>query len=1108
MSHLFPHFSAIFDDNLLVVGNYNYGLVVLSVSIAIFAAYMAFEVATQAAQNTNPKRRFSLLASGSVALGGGVWSMHFIGMLAFDLCTPVEYAKSTTALSIVPSILASYVALRLLIQPKISLRQIVLGGILVGSGIGTMHYLGMAAMETAPMLRYDLALFCLSIVVAVLLAMLSLWVRYGLTEVSYLAQHPRVTNLLAALVMGLAISGMHYTGMTAARFVKPAGLELSAQTGHISFYLATTVAIVTIVITGAVLVNSLLLRYRDISVAAKASEGRLRAMMETAVDGIITIDQHGTVVSVNQATVRILGWPADELIHQNVNKIVPGPDKHQHDSYLSNYLKTGQANIIGVGRDVEAQHKDGTLVPVRLAIGHVQQKEQDFFVAFISDLRQRHEMEAALKESEAKFRSLIYNIPGIVYRCLNEKDWPMLYISDAVEAITGYAATDFLLPNPKRSFLDLYHPDDIEEIYQRSYNQGSFTLEYRIIHKSGQIRWLHEQGNFIPADSHNEAYLDGFIMDITERKEMEHDLMVAKDKAEQAASARATFLANMSHEIRTPMNAIIGFSDILLDSKLENEQEKHLTTINRSARSLLHLLNDVLDSAKLDKGKLELEKRVFSLTAEVDSVISTLWLQAKSKGVLLEAQIDSNIAPQYCGSPERIRQVLTNLIGNAVKFTHEGHVKVLIKDTGADTVAFSISDTGIGMSSEQVERVFDPFSQADASMNRKFGGTGLGTTISKQLIELMGGDIKVVSELGKGSEFSFYLPLKSAQEETQAQSQASINLPTMTILVVDDIQQNLDLISILLTRLGHKVVSARDGDQALLRMESGPLDVVLMDLQMPVRDGLSAARKRRELEQANQWPHIPIIALTASVLDQDRIDAQEAGMDGFANKPIDIHQIVSEIARVTGYHTDIEVTHIAATSTPLINFEHGASLWGSAETHEKEVRKFLDGWSKEQTLLNTLLDSQKFDDLAQQCHRLKGLCGNLSLMQWFEDFSRIEVDAKNQDGDACSNQLQAVFERTDSVRQLIQGDAGNHAQVSEAIEIDIEQLIQVADKLARATQRNSFDEDDLTALLSFRSSPYQAKIEEIASLIDDFEFDQAYQVLCSLKNDLTQTEER
>lgn len=1085
-------------ENLLLYGSYDTGFVVLSVIIAIFASYMGFEVATQAASTDKVARKRILISAGSIALAGGVWSMHFIGMLAFELCTQVGYDWTLTAVSYIPSIFASFVALNIIIREQISLKQIFVGGVLMGSGIGAMHYIGMAAMEMAPLLRYDLIMFGVSIIVAVVLAMLSLWVRFGIAGMNTSILSPRAGNLLAAIVMGAAISGMHYTGMAAARFVRPPGLELSEQPENISLYLAGAVSLETFIIICLVLGTSLLFRYKDISDSANIGVQRIRAMMDTAIDGIITIDGNGIIESTNKAVTDILGWTSADLVGHNVKKIVPNTYAQDHDYFISNYLKTGKSKIIGKSREVEALNKKGELVEVTLAIGHVHQKNEDFFVAFISDIRERNEMERALQTNEAKFRSLISNIPGIAYRCLNQKGWPMVYISDAVERITGYPAEDFTLPNPKRSFSDLYHPDDKDKINLLDTYQESFALEYRIITKSGEVKWMYEHGNMVEDNINDEPWLDGFIMDISDRKLMEEDMVIAKEKAEQAAAARTAFLANMSHEIRTPMNAIIGFSDILMDMVTNDEKQKHVATINRSAKSLLHLLNDILDSAKLEKGKMDLELRPFSVTEEVDTVVSTLWLEAKAKGLNLNMNISERIQPCYMGAPERLRQVLTNLIGNAVKFTKEGGVNVSVTALDDETLLFIVSDTGIGMTQEQLDKVFDAFAQADASMSRKFGGTGLGTTISKQLVELMGGKIDVSSVLGKGTTFSFTLPLTVSESRVEEIAAQVVKLPPLSILIVDDIQQNIDLLHALFKRANHRITTARDGEQALRRMQKEKFDVVLMDLQMPVMDGLSAARERRKQEQENGLEHVPMVALTASVLDEDKQSAMAAGMEGFANKPIDFGLLSHEIARVLGLISGKASAPKTATST-LIDENRGIQLWGDKPDYYAELERFLTDWEAQFALLQGYVKTRDWQALIDLAHGLSGISGNLALNRWFEALSKLERAAAEQDSETanrCLTYLSSSFPQ-------IQAQVAKQHQTQQAHRsdqpLDTTKAFALIDGLLEGCSHNTYEESDLHKLNDIAKQRYPTELEEIQLAFDNFDFSEAHQKLSSLR---------
>jgi PAS domain S-box-containing protein len=739
-------------NSLLIQGTYDPLIVILSVLIAIFASTAALHINPQTTEYIHFERRRFAAAIGAIALGGGVWSMHFIGMLAFHLHTQVEYNWLLSFLCMVPSVGASWVALRLIGQDNISRRQLVLGGILVGSGIGTMHYAGMAAMQMGPQLRYDPWYFALSIAAAVTLAMLALWVRYGIRNLFNMSDWS--INLLGGTVMGIAISSMHYIGMAAARFVAPTDMQLESQDLSQAMMLALGVAVTAMLITFVVVAANLTHKYKDISRVAQASETRIRAMMDTAVDGIITINASGIIESVNTTAENIFGWSSADIIGRNIKVLIPGLD----EVHIWHSLKASEQQKIGTSKEVEALHRDGYNIPVRIAFGFVRLAQEVLFVAFVEDIRERKVIEDALKENEAKFRSLISNIPGAAYRCKNEARGQMIFISPAIETITGYPAADFLLPDPKRNFVDLIHPADKSSSEKK--DKVAYVDEYRIIRADGSVRWILDNGDYVYDDNGKVQWLDGFLMDITPRKEMEVQLLQAKEHAEFAAGAKSAFLANMSHEIRTPMNAIIGFSDLLLESDLPKQDHDSLLNISKASKSLLNLLNDVLDSSMLEQGKLELELTQFSLHELVESVISPFRILAQQKKLELCIELDSALNEVYFGAADRIRQVLFKLVSNAIKFTDKGIVTLSVMPADGDNVHFSIADTGIGIPADRLEIIFEPFTQADASMTRRFGGTGLGTSISKQLVELMGGSIQVKSELGTGSCFEFKIPLK------------------------------------------------------------------------------------------------------------------------------------------------------------------------------------------------------------------------------------------------------------------------------------------------------------------------------------------------------------
>ncbi|MGB3424018.1 MHYT domain-containing protein, partial [Castellaniella sp.] len=753
----------------LIQGTWQPGLVLLSVAVPIFLSMMALQTSHIARSTRSHFYRHVAIGTGAVALGGGIWTMHFIGMMAFHLPVPMVYRTDITLVSLLPGLVASWTALWMLTQREPTGWPLVLGGGVVGAGIGTMHYTGMAAMDTPLEMRYDPLLFGLSIVVAVVLAMLALWIRFGLRRTPL---SRRARFMLSGVIMGVAIAGMHYTGMAAARFY---GVLSATHTEH-GVWLGTSWAslgLASISLTVAVLVTSLngLIRTRELYREVGESQSRLQGILDTAVDAIITIDGFGIVQEFSHSAERLFGYQAGEVIGHNIKMLMPDPYHSEHDGYLKRYRETGVPHIIGQGREVIGRRKDGSLVPVRLAVGRV----------------------------------------------------PM--------------------PNQEQLFV-------------------------------------------------------GMLTDISDKQAMEASLRETAERAEQAAAAKGHFLANMSHEIRTPMNSIIGFTDLLLQTDLAPAQRGHLNTIRQSSRNLLRLLNDILDTSKMDSGRLELENRDFSLKALAMQIESSLRLGAHARGLRLTTQYADDMPEYFKGDTLRLLQVLTNLVGNAIKFTETGGVDVLFSREGG-VVHVQVRDTGIGMSPAQARAIFDPFTQADASISRRFGGTGLGTTIARQLVEAMKGRVEVESEPGRGSTFHVWLPLElgEALDEPQSSGEAP-QLPPLRVLIADDVEQNLELLTLVLQSGGHAVEAARDGEQAVELFLAGSFDVVLMDVHMPRVDGLQATRLIRQHERTQGLGSTPVIALTASVMANDRREARQAGMSGFAVKPLDIPRLYEEIARV------------------------------------------------------------------------------------------------------------------------------------------------------------------------------------------------------------------
>jgi len=405
--------------------------------------------------------------------------------------------------------------------------------------------------------------------------------------------------------------------------------------------------------------------------------------------------------------------------------------------------------------------------------------------------------------------------------------------------------------------------------------------------------------------------------DITDLRSTEAAANAAREKAVQASSVKSRFLANMSHEIRTPMNAIIGMTSLVLDTTLTTEQREYLEIVQNSAESLLTIVNDLLDISKIEAGRLTINEVDFELRDCLRSCLAPLALRAKQKGLEFSVSVTGNVADSVRGDPVRLRQIITNLVNNAVKFTHAGSVRVSVSrdDGDASQVLVSVEDTGIGIPEAMQVDIFEAFLQADDSTTKHFGGTGLGLTICREIAELMGGRVWLKSEPGKGSTFSFTARLTNAafwfdQSLVPKREDLGVLVPhappidkTLRVLVAEDNPTNTKLVVRLLEKLGCQVVAVVNGALALAAATTSVFDLVLMDMQMPEMDGVEATRRIREWEGATHR-HVPIVALTANAMKADADACLGAGMDDFLTKPIERALLSNLIERLRGQRTE------------------------------------------------------------------------------------------------------------------------------------------------------------------------------------------------------------
>ena len=523
--------------------------------------------------------------------------------------------------------------------------------------------------------------------------------------------------------------------------------------------------------------------------------------------------------------------------------------------------------------------------------------------------RELNEANHALAESEAKYRGIFESLVDLYYR--TDLEGRISALSPSAKALTGYLPEELIGESVGRVY---EHPDDRRKFMRELLKYGRVQdYELRLVRKDGALMDVSANSRLIFDENKKPIGVEGILRDITRRKRAENELRRARDtaeaanreleeaihlanemaiRAEEANKAKSEFLANMSHEIRTPMNGVLGMLRLMLDTKLTPVQEEYARTACNSAEALLGIINDILDYSKIEAGKLELEELTFDLHSAVEETMDVLALHAQGKGLEFASVIGANVLTRVQGDPGRLRQILLNLLGNAIKFTSAGEVILRVSrvsdDTGAAKLRFAISDTGIGIPSSRLEALFESFTQADASTTRKFGGTGLGLAISKKLAEMMGGEIGVESREGEGSTFWFTAVFQEQDTDEDAHPRTIGDLQQRRVLVVDDNATNRRIVGEMLECWGCRHEEAADAAAALDKMreklEGGDrFDLVLLDMQMPGTDGLALGKAIR---QRKEFKDVRMILLTSMDIGKDREDLVRAGFDAYLPKPI------------------------------------------------------------------------------------------------------------------------------------------------------------------------------------------------------------------------------
>ena len=627
----------------------------------------------------------------------------------------------------------------------------------------------------------------------------------------------------------------------------------------------------------------------------------LTQLLAIADDAVIVTDAELRIVLFNEGAERIFGYRMDEILGRPLDLLVPESARARHSGHVREFGQSNRAaRRMSERTHIHGRRADGALFDADASISHVELDGRVYYTAILRDVSANRQAQRQLKESEARFRGLAAAAPVGIFQ--TDADGRCLYVNERWCNIAGMNAQEAI----GAGWLRALHPADrarVGQVWQDNVSAGkAFELRYRFLRPDGSESWV--LGNAIAshgADGELNGHI-GTVTDITDGYRQSQALERAKSEAEAATRAKSLFLANMSHEIRTPLNAVLGMTTLLLDTPMDEDQTDFARTIRSSGEALLEIINDILDYSKADVGKLELEQRPFNLRACVEESLDLVTPRALEKGLNLAYLIEEDTPEALVGDVTRVRQILVNLLSNAVKFTHHGEVFVSVEGEALDSesvrLRFAVRDTGIGIAADQLPRLFQSFTQVDASTTRKYGGTGLGLAITKRLAELMGGGASVQSEPGHGSTFTVTLQVKLAPSVEPAEF-LQRNAPALIgkrILIVDDNLTNRRIVTKLALMWGMEPSTLPSALEALDRVRHGEqFDVAVLDMNMPDFDGVDLAKQIRRRRTAAE---LPIIVLTSLGQRQTLQAGQGVGLSACLSKPIKAAQLFSTLVAV------------------------------------------------------------------------------------------------------------------------------------------------------------------------------------------------------------------
>ncbi|MFT6991932.1 MAG: PAS domain S-box-containing protein [Paraglaciecola sp.] len=759
-----------------------------------------------------------------------------------------------------------------------------------------------------------------------------------------------------------------------------------------------------------------------------------QAILSASLDAVITFDENGMVIDYNEASERIFGWQPDEIIGKDMAKyIIPSKMREAHNKTIQHYLASGEGPILGSRIQLSVLHKDGRQFPIEIAICPIEVPEGKLFTAFIRDISKK-----LANETEMHLIGRAFENSQAMY--IIDTHSSVIRVNDAFTRISGYSENDVLGCKPSLWASGQYDKGFYQEMWATLFEKGEWKGEVLNRRKNGDVYPGYLNISAVTDKQGLATHYVGQLVDISEQKANEAQLLDAIQQARQGDEAKSRFLTVMSHEIRTPLNAVLGILGLLRDTPLDNNQKDLTKTGRESGEMLLSIINDILDFSKMEANKLELESSNFDLHRLLKQSMELLTIRAKQNNLKMNVILADDLPRFTRGDSSRLQQVVVNLINNACKFTPSGSVTLnasatLLSD-GRFKLYCEVEDTGIGIPANRQDELFEEFSMVDQSHSRAYEGTGLGLAICKRLVSLMGGKIYVQSQPGSGSRFCFHIIMDTAEADDieTPQELKPFELPSFDtrILLVEDNPANQRVIRAILRKVGLQVDLASNGQEAVEAVNTLPYDIVLMDISMPLMDGMEATRTIRKMGGINS--QIPIVALTAHALKGDRERFIAIGMNDYLTKPLDKNAALSCIHRWTSHKShqeariDSRKTDVTSTQSgykPVIYVNEMVLQQLVRDTSADIVPKLLLGYiedtQKRLQLIKGAVSRSDSGKLELEVHTLSSSAGAYGNTALLELALHIECLCRRGESENAMKQVpQLIALAEESLRQLAQ----------------------------------------------------------------------------------------